>query len=64
MPAQPCAAFARVLEVQLTEIKARGIGSEGTDTGQLERRPFGVAIDGDGRIMVCDSDNNHVQVLL
>ncbi len=40
----------------------RSIGSEGSGAGQLQY-PYGVVIDGDGRIVVCDTDNNRVQVL-
>jgi sugar lactone lactonase YvrE len=40
----------------------RTIGSEGSGAGQLQY-PDGVAIDGDGRIVVCDTLNYRLQVL-
>ena len=40
----------------------RTIGSKGKDAGQL-KHPNGVAVDGVGRIVVCDSGNHRLQVL-
>ncbi len=41
----------------------RTIGSKSNGDGQFDSPYGGVAIDGDGRIIVCDSDNNRIQVL-
>ena len=40
----------------------RTIGSEDSDEGQL-KHPNGVAVDGDGCIVVCDTHNDRLQVL-
>jgi hypothetical protein len=40
----------------------RTIGCEGSGPGRLQG-PTGVAVDGVGRIVVCDSDNSRLQVL-
>lgn len=40
---------------------ARFLGSEGSEPGQF-LRPQGVAIDGEGNIIVADSRNNRIQV--
>jgi hypothetical protein len=40
----------------------RTIGSEGSVAGQFND-PDGVAVDGDGRIVVCDTFNHRLQVL-
>ena len=40
----------------------RTIGSKGKGEGQL-KNPVGVAVDGDGRIVVCDTHNDRLQVL-
>ncbi len=43
--------------------RVRTIGSEGSSAGQLHR-PTGVAVDGDGRIVMCDTSNSRLKVLL
>ena len=43
-------------------VRTIGTGSWGSGLGEFNR-PCGIAIDGDGRMLVCDMNNGRVQVL-
>ncbi len=42
----------------------RTIGSHGSGNGQLNSPNGGIAIDSDGRMVVADTSNHHVQVFV
>ncbi len=62
---RPCGCIRRVQVLNYAGgSHVRTIGSKSCGNGQFETPLGGIAIDCDGRIIVCDSHNHRIQVFL